>query len=334
MTCKVGIPRALLYYKYFPMWRAFLEKLGAEIVVSENTNQKLISQGASLVVSDTCLPVKVFIGHVLSLSDKCDKLLIPVVRSTAEKVYNCSRFLALPDLAKAVVPGVPPILEIEFDYSRGTGYLYRQIYSLGKNFTLNPFKIKEAAEYAWETHRRYHDITVQHHLTRIEAIDLLHNDKMLEIKESKNDGLTIGIAGHPYVLHDEQVSHNLIKRLRADGITVLTPEMAPEAPDSNGNGHTQFAGLAKNYWESEEDVVGAGDYYTRIKVDGIIGIMAFACGPDSMMMNLVQRQARSANIPFMSLTVEEHTAEAGVVTRLEAFLDMIHRAKRRNEQCV
>ena len=334
MSCKVGIPRALLYYKYFPMWKAFLEKLGAEIIVSENTNQKLILQGASLVVSDTCLPVKVFIGHVLSLSDKCDKLLIPVVRSTSEKVYNCSRFLALPDLARAVVPGVPQILEIEFDYSRGKRYLYRQIYSLGKNFTLNPFKIKAAAKYAWETHQRYHEITTQQHLTRLEAIDLIHNGKPVEIKEAKKDVLTIGIAGHPYVLHDEQVSHNLIKRLKAAGVNILTPEMAPEAPDSNGNGHTQFAGLAKNYWESEEDVVGAGDWYTRIKVDGIIGIMAFACGPDSMMMSLVQRQAHSANIPFMSLTVEEHTAEAGVVTRIEAFLDMIHRAKRRNEQCV
>jgi predicted nucleotide-binding protein (sugar kinase/HSP70/actin superfamily) len=334
MTCKVGIPRALLYYKYFPMWRAFLEKLGAEIVVSENTNQKLISQGASLVVSDTCLPVKVFIGHVLSLNDKCDKILIPVVRSTAKKVYNCSRFLALPDLAKAVVPGVPPILEIEFDYSRGTRYLYRQIYSLGKNFTVNPFRIKEAAGYAWKTHQNYHDITVQQRLTRVEAMDLLQNEKTAEIKENKKDGLTIGIAGHPYVLHDEQVSHNLIKRLRAAGATVLTPEMATENRDSNGNGQTQFAGLAKNYWESEEDVVGAGDFYTRIKVDGIIGIMAFACGPDSLMMNLVQRQAHAAGIPYMSLTVEEHTAEAGVITRIEAFMDMIHRARRSNELCV
>ncbi len=334
MSCKVGIPRALLYYKYFPMWKAFLEKLGAEIIVSEDTNQKLILQGASLVVSDTCLPVKVFIGHVLSLSDKCDKILIPVVRSTSEKVYNCSRFLALPDLAKAVVPGVTPILEIEFDYSRGKRYLYRQIYSLGKHFTINPFKIKAAAEYAWETHQRYHKITTEQHLTRVEAIDLLCKGKSIEIKEMGNDGLTIGIAGHPYVLHDEQVSHNLIKRLKAAGVNILTPEMAPETPDSNGNGHTRFAGLAKNYWESEEDVVGAGDWYTRIKVDGIIGIMAFACGPDSMMMSLVQRQAHSANIPFMSLTVEEHTAEAGVVTRIEAFLDMIYRAKRRNQQCV
>ena len=81
-------------------------------------------------------------------------------------------------------------------------------------------------------------------------------------------------------------------------------------------------------------MVGAGDYYTRIKVDGIIGIMAFACGPDSLMMNLVQRQAHYAGIPYMSLTVEEHTAEAGIITRIEAFLDMIHRAKKRNELCV
>jgi predicted nucleotide-binding protein (sugar kinase/HSP70/actin superfamily) len=333
MTCMVGIPRALLYYKYFPMWSAFLKKLGAEVIVSEDTNQKLVARGASLVVSDTCLPVKVFVGHVLSLSDRCDRILIPVVRSTSKKVYNCSRFLALPDLAKAVVPHVPPILEIEFDYSRGKGYLYRQIFDLGRNFTGNPFKIKEAAEYAWQIHQRYHELTVSHRLTRIQAIDLLDNGKPLEIKDADNNGLTIGIAGHPYVLHDPQVSHNLIKRLHKEGINILTPEMAPELPDSNGNGHTEFTGLAKNYWESEEDVLGAGEYYTRIKVDGIIGIMAFACGPDSMMMSLVQRKARAAGIPYMSLTVEEHTAEAGVVTRLEAFLDMIYRAKRKEITC-
>ncbi|MFA5629601.1 MAG: acyl-CoA dehydratase activase-related protein [Dehalococcoidales bacterium] len=333
MSCKVGIPRALLYYKYFPMWSTFLKQLGAEVVVSEETNQELILQGALLVVSDTCLPVKVFIGHVLSLSDKCDKILIPVVRSTAKKVYNCSRFLALPDLAKAVVPGVPPILEIEFDYSRGKRYLYRQIYSLGKHFTKNPFKIKKAAEYAWQVHKRYHEITAKDHLTRIEAMSLLENKQTIEVTQKNHSGLTIGIAGHPYILYDEQVSHNLIKKLRATGANIITPEMADEAHNSDNNNHTQFAGLAKNYWESEEDVVGAGDYFTRIKVDGIIGIMAFACGPDSLMMNLVQRQARDEGIPFMGLTVEEHTAEAGVVTRIEAFLDMIQRAKARNEKC-
>ena len=71
MTYTVGIPRALLYYKYVPMWRAFLENLGAEVVISGPTNSQTVIQGASRVVTDTCLPVKVFIGHVISLAGKC-----------------------------------------------------------------------------------------------------------------------------------------------------------------------------------------------------------------------------------------------------------------------
>jgi len=72
------------------------------------------------------------------------------------------------------------------------------------------------------------------------------------------------------------------------------------------------------------------------ETDGVIGIMTFGCGPDSLMMDTVRRQAaREGTTPFMSLILEEHTAEAGVVTRLEAFLDMIYRRKRRKvEVCV
>jgi predicted nucleotide-binding protein (sugar kinase/HSP70/actin superfamily) len=57
-------------------------------------------------------------------------------------------------------------------------------------------------------------------------------------------------------------------------------------------------------------------------------MMAFGCGPDSMMMNLVQMKAHAEAVPFMSLTIEEHTAEAGILTRIEAFLDMIHERRR------
>jgi predicted nucleotide-binding protein (sugar kinase/HSP70/actin superfamily) len=64
--------------------------------------------------------------------------------------------------------------------------------------------------------------------------------------------------------------------------------------------------------------------------------MAFGCGPDSLMMDMVRRQsARLKTSTFMSLTLEEHTAEAGIATRVEAFLDMIQRRKRRRaEACV
>ncbi len=69
--------------------------------------------------------------------------------------------------------------------------------------------------------------------------------------------------------------------------------------------------------------------------DGVIGIMTFGCGPDSLMMDMVRRQAgKLGGTPFMCLTLEEHTAEAGMVTRLEAFTDMIYRRRKKVAVCV
>jgi predicted nucleotide-binding protein (sugar kinase/HSP70/actin superfamily) len=314
------------------MWAAFLKKLGAELVISEETNRQTVLQGASRVVSDTCLPVKVFIGHVLALVGKCDAILIPVVRSTEKKVLNCSRFLGLPDMTRAVVPEAPPILEIEFDVNRGRGFLYRQIYTLGRRFTRNLLKIREAAVHAWTTHLQCQKVMLQNKITRVEAIELMQGLSLKGTNEPSagqdNALMTVGLVGHPYVLHDEQVSHRLISRLRSCGIRVLTPEMTPKTP---GGTVEKVTGLADRYWESEEDMIAAGNYYIGSGVDGIIGIMAFSCGPDSLMMHLVQRQAQKADIPFMCLTVEEHTAEAGVITRLEAFVDMLQRRMKKTE---
>ena len=65
-------------------------------------------------------------------------------------------------------------------------------------------------------------------------------------------------------------------------------------------------------------------HYAESGIDGIIGAMAFGCGPDSLMMDILRRHAaKTKNVPFMCLTFDEHTADAGVITRLEALLDMI-----------
>ena len=74
---RIGIPRALLYYQYYPMWQTFFEELGAEVVVSPPTTQTMLTEGSARVVADTCLPEKVFLGHILSLVDTCDFIFIP-----------------------------------------------------------------------------------------------------------------------------------------------------------------------------------------------------------------------------------------------------------------
>lgn len=64
-------------------------------------------------------------------------------------------------------------------------------------------------------------------------------------------------------------------------------------------------------------------------IDGIIYLACFGCGPDSLVGQIIQRRVRKT--PFMLVTVDEHTGEAGLVTRLEAFCDMIWRRKQVNE---
>ncbi len=62
---KIGIPKALLYYKYYPFWKLFLEEMGYEVVTSGQTTQKMLQDGTSCTVDEACLPVKLFCGHVL-----------------------------------------------------------------------------------------------------------------------------------------------------------------------------------------------------------------------------------------------------------------------------
>ena len=324
---RIGIPRALLYYQYYPMWKTFFEELGAEVVVSPPTTQVMLASGSSRVVADTCLPVKVFLGHILALVGKCDYIFVPAIRSVESKVYNCSKFLGLPDLTRAVIPESPPILDIDIDINKGKRNLYQAIYQLGRCLTWDPLRVRRASLAAWQAHLNYHQLMSSRNLTPPQVIERISGTAEAEANSSYliSAQATIAIIGHPYLLYDEHINYRLIHRLEQAHNRVLTPEML--SAEELQSATARLVGRA--YWTYEEEVVGAGDYYLRSGADGVIGIIAFGCGPDSVMMDVVRQQAsRLKATPFMSLTLEEHTAEAGIVTRLEAFLDMIHRRKR------
>lgn len=326
---KIGIPRALLYYQYLPAWKTFFEELGAEVVISPSTTQSMVTDGSSRVVADTCLPVKVFLGHVIWLADKCDRIFIPAVRSVEPKVYNCSKFLGLPDMTRAVIPEAPPFLEIDIDVNKGRNVLYRSIYSLGRNINQNPLRVRKAGQTAWQSHLDYREYMSKNRISPPQALKILSDNNstidknsVLDAEEKKG---TIAIIGHPYLIYDEYINHRLIHRLEQDGNKVVTPEMVSSL-DLKAAVTTVTGGA---YWTYEDEVAGAGGYYLENQADGVIGIMAFGCGPDSLMMDMVRRYStKLGSTPFMALTLEEHTAEAGVVTRLEAFTDMVYRKKR------
>ena len=319
---RVGIPRGLLTYQYLPMWKTFLEALGAEVVISPPTTRQTLAEGVRRMVAETCLPVKVFCGHTVALAGQCDYLFIPSIKSVEPRVYNCSKLLGLPDMMRAVVPEAPPILEADIDVNQGKRALYRAIYSLARPLTWNPWRVREATRQAMEAHRRYLQEMVREKKTPPQALGFSSPE------EEAPHQLTVAIVGHPYIVHDDFITHRLLPRLKGLGVRVLVPEMALEEEMTRAMAKLD----GKAYWTYEAEVVGAGAYYLdQEEVDGAIGVAAFGCGPDSLMVDLVKRYAREKKRPFLALSLDEHSGEAGLLTRLEAFLDMIERKKRKCE---
>lgn len=319
---RIGIPRALLYYQYLPLWRTFFQEMGMEVVLSQATSRAILAAGSSRVVAETCLPVKVYCGHVLDLVGKCDYLFIPAIRSIQKNVYNCSKFLGLPDLIKAVIPQCPPIIDVDMDVNKGKGSLHPGTYDLGRWIRPKPKGQKEAAQRAWQAHLAYLEALEGRGLTPLEYLD----GQKPAVPVPGEARLTIALVGHPYNIYDEFITHRIIHRLNVMGARVVTPEMAGR--EALAAGVEKLVG--RPYWTYEDEIVGAGGHYLDAEVDGVVAVVSFGCGPDSTMIDVVQRHAKRPGArPLLTLTIDEHTGEVGLVTRLEAFLDMVARKGRR-----
>ncbi|HEX3032440.1 MAG TPA: 2-hydroxyacyl-CoA dehydratase, partial [Bacillota bacterium] len=133
----------------------------------------------------------------------------------------------------------------------------------------------------------------------------------------------IGVVSQPYNLYDSYASMDLLKLLRKRGVKVLTPENLPSRVIA-----ARVETLPKQlFWSMGRRLLGSGLHFLeRQDVDGVIHLASFGCGPDSFTGELIEREfRRRGGGRFLNLTVDEHTGEAGLVTRIEAFLDMLQR---------
>ena len=85
------------------------------------------------------------------------------------------------------------------------------------------------------------------------------------------------------------------------------------------------------FWTLGRKMVGTALHLDqRDDIDGMIYLACFGCGPDSLIGEVVESKVK--NKPFMLVTVDEHTGEGGLVTRLEAFCDMLRRRRSANHE--
>lgn len=326
---KVGIPRALSYYTFYPLWRVFLEKLGSEVIVSKPTNLKILDDGIKETVNDACIPIKVFHGHVFDLAGKVDFIFIPRMVSADGKSTFCPKFLGLPDMVRYADVPLPTLIDVRYNRKGFPGGLLRFFFSVAASIGVkNPLIIISAALKAVHKQRQYQDLLLSG-LKPVEALEVVFGQKTVREKRSNWDisdlkngrEVSVALLGYPYAIYDHFISAGIYDKLIKLGVKVVTFEQIALKE------MRRFSKvLPQNFfWYYSNQVCWAGLYLLdqKFSVDGIIHITAFGCGPDAMVDKTLELEAKSAGVPFLSLTIDEHTGEGGVQTRLEAFVDML-----------
>lgn len=316
---KVGIPRALFFWYYYPLWTRFFKNLGAEVILSPPTNKNILDNGVCSAVDEACLPVKVYYGHVTALRNQVDFIFTPRLVSLESKAYICPKFMGLPDMIRWNVEGLPAMIDTTFDLSRDPAAITLAARETGRFFQSSD-RFIDAAWADAEQYQREYEAGLSPDNLPLDLLHYLETGNYSPRQEPYRD-LCLAVVGHAYNIYDEYISLGLIRNLRKMGVQVITPDIMPvEQSDSFA------AKLPKRmFWTLGKRLLGSVlSYIHQGEIDGILYVEAFGCGPDSMIEDLSARYVRrDKRIPFQVVTLDEHSGEAGVLTRLEAFVDMI-----------
>jgi predicted nucleotide-binding protein (sugar kinase/HSP70/actin superfamily) len=323
----IGIPRTLLYHTYFPLWRRFFAELGAEVVTSDPTTKKTLDAGVAMTVTEACIPIKLFHGHVVNLLEKrVDYLFLPRVVCTNGRTVYCPKFLGLPDMIKSSLRSLPRLIEVRFDVRDRRLELLRAAFAAGREFARSRIRILRALWLALADHRRYLRL-LQSGVEPDAAMAAVRDPRPRTRTGRPGESLRLAVIGYPYTVYDPYVSLNLLEQLRQLGARPVTAQMLTPRQLA-----VQGKKLHKDlFWTYSDEAIRAAFHYLHHpeEVDGLIHLTAFGCGPDSMVDKMIEIMARrTPAVPFMPLMIDEHTGEAGLRTRLEAFTDMVRRRKR------
>lgn len=322
---KIGIPRALLYYYYFPLWKTFYEELGYEIILSPKTNKSILDLGVKTCVDEACLPIKVFHGHVESLKGKVDFLFIPRNTSITYGEFTCPKLCGLPEMIKNSLKELPTMINPDFN-------LHNKRINIDKTIKemIGPLGVKfNHAQGAYNKGVKLLDVYKRNLLNGLFPDEALKTtrEKYKNNTFTKSKGSLL-VLSHPYTLYDPFINMNLLKKLAQKGYLIVTMDNISEEKINYYSNKLP----KKMFWTFGRQLIGSGLYAIEereaLGIDGIIFLSSFACGLDSIIADYIERQIkRQGDIPFIQLTIDEQTGEAGVDTRIEAFIEMIERRK-------
>ena len=295
---KIGIPRAFLYYRYGVLWKSFFEKLGLNVVLSPETNREILNLGINNTIDECCLSYKIYIGHAIYLSEKCDYILVSRVCDYGKKDKVCTRLNGTYDNLKYIIPK-EMIIDFNIDHTNHKYQIF-EFFKIGLKFSKNPIKIIYSYFYANKKQKNY-DINKHKE----------ENNKLL--KKNKK----ILILSHFYNIKDKFISNYIIDYLEKNNVTPILSN------NLNKKLVAEFSEYFSNtlYWKYSKEMIGSL-YYYKHQIDGIIFISTYPCGIDSLVNNLAI--LKNSEIPILTLVIDENITDLSLETKLESFIDIIN----------
>lgn len=296
---KVGIPRALYYYYFGDFWKLFFQNLNVELVISPNTNKEIIQRGINISSDEMCISLKNYIGHVDYLKDKCDIILIPRIDNYGLNNQTCTNFLSTVDIVRNLIsiPILDYNIDIEHNKTEKKAFL-----KLGKKLGLSKKQTIKKYEYA-----------------KNESLALKEKKIEDNIKKLESEKIKILIVGHPYNIYDEYIGNPIINYLKQNDIEIIYSDLFA---------NSKTLKLSKRlshecYFKYNKENIGSIEI-CKNKIDGILFLSTFPCGPDSLVNELVMRKL---TIPYLNLICDDGNVLTGFETRIESYIDILERRK-------
>ena len=308
----IGIPRGLMvFFQQFPYWSTFFRDLGFNVAVSEETNNQTIKKSLSLIVAETCFPIEVMHGHIYEmLEGQADYVFTPfIINSKATKDNptsnsNCPWVQTVPFMVKASLQEnhsdklLTPTLNFRYYGKVVENELYGYF---GKKFGISRKKIVAAMAKADLKQTAFED-----------RIKQRGREVMANLPEDKE---CLVVIGRPYNTGDPALNLSMVEKLINQDVLPIPMDYLPLEEEFITKDYD------KMYWPNGQRILAASRIIARD--DRLHGIYMgnFRCGPDSFLAHFVHEEM--AGKPYMEIEIDEHSADAGMITRYEAFLDSL-----------
>jgi predicted nucleotide-binding protein (sugar kinase/HSP70/actin superfamily) len=306
---RVGIPMALTFYDRLPFWRAYFETLGYETILSSPSNQKLIHAGVEATVAEPCFPVQVAHGHLLDLLRMdLNIIFLPNVVNEEDPSRSIASFICpwtqtMPLIARHT-PDLERLRELLFypniQFREGAAFIQKQLEKAVSPFGISRQENRQALKKAFEAQRRFK-----------KEIQKAGERALRELNNSGS--AVIVLLGRPYNLYDTGLNLNIPSKLRnVYGMNVIPLDFLALDDVDIRPVHDHM------FWNYGRKILQAARWARNNPNVHLIYLSNFKCGPDSYIRHYVEKASEK---PFLFLQLDSHANDAGVMTRIEAFLE-------------